>query len=253
MGLLFTPVAAGIGAAIGLVAAFLGFTALDLLRGKKDRRKLALATVIVAGAAVVALLWSRESGFLARAREPVSTAEELARISQTGFFLRGGEIREALAQHPAAPTEVLASYARSGDDHLASLVAGNPSAPESLLREIAARPPSYVRHGGLARNPKLPGDLMERLVNVEAKDFSSATEYGLYQVYVLGALARREDLPQALFDRLASWENPEYFLVVALLYAPRISCSQLRRFLAQENEVLTNTAKGVFAKKKCLE
>lgn len=252
IGFLFVPAVAGIGAGLAAILVFLAFTGKDVARGKGEPRKIAVAAGVFIAIVLVAFVWRRETELLDRAKNPETNAAWLEEIYSEPILLRKSEIHEALAIHTATPAAILERMVEEGD-YLAGLVGGNPSAPLTLLEKIASGAPSYHRHSGLARNPKLPRELAEKLIGVKSADFSGPTEYSLYQVYVLGALAKQENLPQDLFDRLAAWEDPEYFLVIALLYAPRISCLQLRRFLSYENQVIQNTAQGVFAKRKCLE
>jgi len=133
------------------------------------------------------------------------------------------------------------------------MIGANPGTPLATLEKIAAGSRNYERVAGVAENPQITPAIAERLANVVQKDFRDELEYKLYQTFVLAALARNPATPQAVFDRLAARDQPEYFLAVAIIYAERSTCAQIARAgeTGRENEVLRSTAQSQLKRRGC--
>ena len=84
---------------------------------------------------------------------------------------------------------------------------------------------------------------------VAVGDTVKAVVYGL----VLAALARNPATPEPVFERLAAWDKPEYFLAVAVIYAERATCAQITRAgeTGGENAVLRSTAQSQLRRRGC--
>jgi hypothetical protein len=253
VGFLFLPVFGGIGAVLGGICAFLFFTFKDFFTNREEtspaRVFLALALVLLGAGTLV--LWGQESAALELAKNQSAGAEELRLVSERRFFLRKDAVEEALAANPSTPLPVLEKFVRGPAPRLWNTVGANPGISVELLTEIVSGPLSYDKVAGAAGNPKLTQASIARLAGVGPENFPGKVEYELYQTFVLAALARRPDLPQEILDRLARWEAPEYFLVVALISSPRISCSQLERFLGNESQVLAGMVERELKKRDC--
>lgn len=253
VGFLFLPVAGGIGALIGMFFAFSGFSILDLSRGQKDG--VAWRLTVVAGVAaltmVVSWRWRTESEWLAVAESAASSKKALFEVCSRKAWLKEHKITEALAKNKNSPTEVLEDLARKEDPMLLWLVGENPATPSSLVDEIASGPVHYSSMGGVAKNPLLKREAMERFVKIGRGDFASDVEYRLWQTFVLANLVRRPDLPKELYNAIASSRDPEYFLIHALIQSPHAGCELLRKFTGHENPAMQNMVGQEMKKRGC--
>ncbi|MBY0269953.1 MAG: hypothetical protein K2X06_08805 [Burkholderiales bacterium] len=254
IGLLFVPVYGLLAAVIGWAVVYVGFSFADAITGRQSWRSghLLAASMLLAIALLVisALLLLRDA--LAVARNPRATSEMLIEISQSWLPLGRRDVDVALLKNPAAPAVLLTAVVDAGDDNtLVSLAGAHANTPLASLEKIAAGPLSYDRVAGLAGNPRLTPAMARRLANVNRGLFPGDVEYRLYQTYVLAALARNPATPQDVFDRLAAREAPEYFLSVAVIYAPRASCAQIARAGQSGSEVLYSTAQSQLKKRGC--
>jgi len=189
---------------------------------------------------------------LAVASDPRATPEMLGEISRSWIPLGRRNVDIALMKNPAAPAALLTAVVEDGrDGFLVSLAGAHVNTPLPVLEKIAAGPLGYERMGGLATHPRITPAMVERLANVSRGDFQSDVEYKLYQTYVLAALVRNPVTPQAVFDRLAAREAPEYFLALAVLRSARASCGQVARAGSTGGEVLHNTALSELKRRAC--
>jgi len=255
IGLIFVPLYGGLAALIGCVVVYVGFTAADVLAA---RLAWGSVHVLVASAFVaVAVLFGGSvllyRDALALASDAQSRPEDLMAVSQRWLPLWREDVIFALANNPATPGNLLSAMAAQDSHHLVSLVGANPNTPLAALEQIAAGPRSYERVAGLAENPRITPAIAGRLAGVQPGDFRGDLEYRLYQTFVLAALARNPATPQAVFDRLAVLDKPEYFLAVAIIYAERATCAQIARAgeTGGDNQVLRSTALSQLKKRGC--
>jgi hypothetical protein len=256
IGLIFVPLYGGLAALIGFVVVYVGFTAADVLAG---RLAWGSVHVLTASAFVAVAVLSGGAVFLYRdalaiAENPQSPPDDLMAVSQRWIPLWQLEVFLALAKNPATPGVLLTAMAEQKETPaLVSMIGANPGTPVATLEKIAAGPRSYERVAGVAENPQITPAIAERLANVASKDFRDELEYKLYQTFVLAALARNPSTPQPVFERLAGWDKPEYFLAVAVIYAERASCAQIARAgeTGGENAVLRNTAQSQLKRRGC--
>lgn len=255
IGLLFVPVYGLLAAVIGWAAVYAGFSVADVMAGRqswRSGRMLAASLILVLALSVIsALLLLRHA--LAVARDPQAMPDMLLEVSQSWLPLGRESVLNALAQNPSTPASLLETMAGQDSYALVSLVGANPGTPLRVLEKIAGGARNYERVGGLATNPRITPDIAGRLADVGPADFRDALEYRLYQTFVLAALARNPVTPQAVFDRLAAHEKPEYFLAVAIIYADRASCAQIARAgeSGGDNPVLRSTAQSQLKKRGC--
>jgi len=254
IGLLFVPVYGGIAAALACAAAYVFFTVADWRAGCLSGgwpRLLLAAAIVVAGTGWGGAYWLYRDA-MGIASDPSASPQALIEVSKRRVPLWSEDVVEALAKNPATPPNLLTAIVKAGAGHyLVSLVGANPNAPLSLLEDIAAGPLGYERVAGLAGNPRITPGIAERLGGVKRADFRSDIEYRLYQTFVLAELVRNPATPKPLFDRLAAWEQPEHFLAVAVIYAERASCEQIRRAAQGGSEVLNNTARSQLHQRGC--
>lgn len=256
LGLLLIPFYGVLAALGGYAVVFVVYTSADVLAGRLPLRSVpgfwATALVVVTLLFGVAVLLYRDA--MTVASDPQSSPDELMAVSQRWLPLWRVDVFIALAKNPATPGVLLAAMAEQKESHaLVSLVGANPGTPVVTLEKIAAGSRSYERVAGVAENPQITPAIAERLANVAQKDFRDDLEYRLYQTFVLAALARNPATPQAVFDRLAARDKPEYFLAVAIIYAERATCAQILRAgeTGGENEVLRATAQSQLKKRGC--
>ena len=254
IGLILIPFYGAIAALIGCAVVYVGFVAVDVLAGElawgSPRVYTASAFVAIAVLFGAAVLLHRAA--MAVAENPLTSPDELMAVSQRWVPLWGEEVFVALAKNPVTPAALLTAMADQKESHgLVSLVGANTGTPVAVLEKIAAGPLHYERVAGLAENLKITPAIAARLVNVVPKDFRDDLEYKLYQTFVLAALARNPSTPQPVFDQLAARDKPEYFLAVAILYADRANCTQIRRVVESGNDVLRNTAKRQLKHRGC--
>jgi len=256
IGLILIPFYGAMAALIGYAVVYVGFTAADVLAGRLTWGSVPVLTASAFVAVAVlfggAVFLYRDA--LAVAENPQSPQDELMAVSQRWLPLWREEIFVALAKNPATPAALLAAMAEQNESRaLVSLIGANPGTPLLVLEKIAEGRRSYERDAGLAENPHITPAIAERLANVTQQDFRDDLEFKLYQTFVLAALARNPATPQSLFDRLAAWEKPEYFLAVAIIYADRASCAQIARAgeSGGDNAVLRNTAQSQLKSRRC--
>lgn len=253
IGLLFLPVYALAAAALSVTVAYVGYTLVDVRAGRMPWRSaqamFALAFVAAATLFMIAVLLYRHA--LAEASDVESKPDDLMAVSQRWLPLWREEVFLALAQNPHTPPQLLAAMAEQDSHRLVSLVGANPGTPLPVLEKIAAGIRNYERVGGLATNPRITPAIAGRLADVVPADFRDALEYNLYETFVLAALARNPATPQAVFDRLAARDKPEYFLTVAILYSDRASCAQIARIGDSSNETLRATVQSQQRKRGC--
>ena len=256
IGLIFVPLYGGLAALIGCVVVYVGFTAADVLAGRLPWGSVRVLTAsafvalaVLFGGAVFLYLDA-----LAIAENPQSPPDELMAVSQRWIPLWQLEVLLALAKNPATPGALLTAMAEQKEsNNLVSLIGANSGTPVATLEKIAAGSRSYERVAGVAENPQITPAIAERLANVARKDFRDDLEYKLYQTFVLAALARNPSTSEPVFDRLAAWDKPEYFLAVAVIYAERATCAQIMRAgeTGGENAVLRNTAQSQMKRRGC--
>lgn len=256
IGLIFVPLYGGLAALIGCAVVYVGFTAADVLG---ERLAWGSVRVLTASAFVAVAVLFGGAVFLyldalAIAENPQSPPDELMAVSQRWIPLWQLEVFLVLAKNPATPGPLLTAMAEQKESPaLVSMIGANPGTPVATLEKIAAGSRSYERVAGIAENPQITSAIAERLANVARKDFRDDLEYKLYQTFVLAALARNPSTPQPVFERLAGWDKPEYFLAVAIIYSDRASCAQIARAgeAGGDNELLRTTAQSQLRRRGC--
>lgn len=103
--------------------------------------------------------------------------------------------QHSIAYNPATPPEELARLVEEGDEWILQAVAGNPSAPVPLLRQLHHHPRRTWRlYHALARNPNFPADLLARMAaQQEASCRRSVCWNPAAPVELLVSLARDPD------------------------------------------------------------
>jgi hypothetical protein len=126
-------------------------------RRPDDRWALPFAWLIVVltGAAGTTLGYSAHLYEVANGAASPSTLREL---SEQWWTAHDATVREALAQNPRTPPDVLANLA--WEPAIRALVAGNPAVPPAELERMSIDPGTHV---GLAENPSTPVELLRRL------------------------------------------------------------------------------------------
>lgn len=253
IGLLFVPVYGSLAAAVGWALVHIVFAFLDLRSGKSSwwsKNVLAAAAFLSAFILLGIGALIRQSA-LSIADNPNSTPAALEEIFRRWIPLDRKAIDAALAKNPSTPSGLLETMVESGNNYLVQLVGANAKTPSPILERIASGPLTYDRVTGLATNERISPAIMDKLMAVSRRDFPGDLEYKLYQESVLASLARNPAVPQEVFDRLASRDSPAYFLVVAILYAPKATCAQISRFLVSDNQILRNTAGTQLRERGC--
>lgn len=240
IGLLFIPVYGALGALV--------FCAAYYLAKKNLRTRLILCIVVF----VFGGGYFYKQHTLAKAQSAGLSAEQYESIRKNYFGFDRQAILVALAANPHAPAELFEALVTEGPPVRRAL-AGNPAVPLRLLEDLSQAPLSYDLHSALAANPVINQKIIDRLLSVVAKDFSSATEYELYQTYVLGPLARHKNLNSEDFIKLTQWPQPEYFLVYGLIESGRASCEFLRDLSLKTYEVLRQNARSQLKEQGCSE
>lgn len=256
IGLILIPIYGAMAALIGCAVVYVGFVATDVLAGRLGWGSVPVLTASAMVALAVlfggAVMIHRTA--VAVAENPQSSPDDLMAVSQRWVPLWQEDVFIALAKNPSTPAPLLAAMAEQKESRaLVSMIGANPGTPLPVLEKIAEGKRHYERDAGLAENPHITPAIAERLANVTAKEFRDDLEYKLYQTFVLAALARNPSTPQPLFDRLAAWEKPEYFLAVAVIYADRASCAQIVRAgqSGGDNAVLRSTAQSQLKRRGC--
>jgi hypothetical protein len=254
VGLLFIPVYAPIAAALGVAVLFVGFSAFDLLTGRTSLRHgspwaaLGLLVLFV----LAGLCFVLKQRAVSLASDPSASPASLREVSERWLPFGKRQVDEALAKNTATPEDILESFGGQTDHYIVYLVGSNPRTPVRVLEKIAEGELTYDRVAGIAKNPRITPAIMGRLVGVTGADFPGPLEYKLYQSQVLAALARQPEVPREIFDRLAAWEAPEYFLSLAVIQAPQARCDQISRFLKiTDNAGVLNAARTQLRAKKC--
>lgn len=189
---------------------------------------------------------------LSRASDPLTQGEELDKLYAQHLPWGKEEVLALIAVNLNSSPELLEKLSDNPNEYVVSMVGSNPNTPMSVLEKISERPLSYNVHSGLALNPKINDKIIERLISVNQSDFVGATEYRLYQTYVLAALARKKDLSQKYFDILATWPQAEYFLATAVLNSDHVSCEQIRPYMVEgTQQTLLGLAHTQFEKHHC--
>ncbi|MBX3651829.1 MAG: hypothetical protein KF771_10710 [Burkholderiales bacterium] len=254
IGLIFVPFYGLGGAILGCAVAYVGFALADVFAGRRawHSSPVLFSGLLLAAAALFGSTLLLERNALAVALDPRAPPEMLEEISRSWIPLGRRNVDIALMKNPATPAALLTAVVEDGrDGYLVSLAGAHVNTPLPVLEKIAAGPIGYERMGGLATHPRLTPAMAERLANVGPGDFGSGVEYKLYQTYVLAALVRNPATPQAVFDRLAAREAPEYFLALAVLRSPRASCRQLAQTGSTGGEVLHSTAMSELKRRGC--
>jgi hypothetical protein len=256
IGLILIPIYGVMAALIGCAVVYVGFVAVDVIAGRLNwgsvRVLTASAFVAVAVLFGGAVFLYRDA--LAIAENPQSPPAELMAVSQRWIPLWRMEVFLALAKNPATPGVLLTAMSEQKESPaLVSMIGANPGTPVATLEKIVAGSRSYERVAGVAENPQITPAIAERLAKVGRMDFRDDLDYKLYQTFVLAALARNPVTPQPVFERLATWDKPEYFLAVAVIYAERATCAQIARAgeTGGENAVLRSTAQSQLKRRGC--
>jgi hypothetical protein len=254
IGLIFVPFYGLGGAFLGCAVAYVGFALADAYAGRKawHSAPVLVSGLLLAAAALFGSALLLERHALSVASDPRATPEMLAEISQSWIPLGRRNVDIALMKNPATPAALLTAVVEDGrDGYMLSLAGAHVNTPLPVLEKIAAGLLGYERMGGLATHPRITPAMVERLASAGRNDFPSDVEYKLYQTYVLAALVRNPATPQALFDRIAAQEAPEYFLALAVLRSPRANCGQVARAGSTGGELLHNTALSELQRRGC--
>lgn len=188
---------------------------------------------------------------LKSASDAGTPASYLVDLAQSKMLFGKESVLLALAANPSSPADLLKKLWDQGSATVRSTIAENPSAPTAFLVQISYEKFNYILHGALALNPNLPEMAIKRLLSAEPSDFSSTTEYKLYQTYVLGPLARHPQLKTEDFMKLTKIQNPEYFLVYGIIESGRADCNLLRTYRDGEYGALNGNAQSQMVKQNC--
>lgn len=254
IGLLFVPMYGALAALAMLAAAFAVFALIDARAGRVSLWRLLPALGVVAAFALLAAVIVNYRIALAVATDTAASDAQLQAVIERQVPLWRHEIDKALLKNPALSSVLIERLmARDAGNAVTALAGAHPNAGVDLLGRIVAGAREYDRVWGVAANPRITPEFAAHLADVSVRDFPGDLEYKLYQSHVLSRLASNPATPQAVFDRLAAWPSPAYHFAVAVIYAPRASCDQIRRAGDTEhgNAVLKNTAQGQLNKRKC--
>lgn len=205
--------------AIGVVVARLGYGGLQ--RGGRARW---LVLGLTAALAVGTWCWRHDQ---AQARAADTPPARLLALFGAWRPWPATALHEALAANPATPPALWPRLMATGQPGVLAGLAGRADMPEAQLLQLAAWTSGVHVHARLAAHPGLTPVLAERLLAQARSGTPATAEQQVYQTFVLAALARNPRLPMPLFQQLATWPQPEYFLVLALVESGRASCAQL--------------------------
>ncbi|MEQ1723237.1 MAG: hypothetical protein ABL930_08670 [Pseudobdellovibrio sp.] len=253
IGFLLIPPYAALFAFIGMGFLYFGYTIFDIATGRLKffSLPLALSIIFMLGIGFYSSGYYLKSRALSIASNASISKQELNQIHQAFLFWGKEDVEVKLAQNPNCPEEILTTLSNSSNDYIVSQVGANPSTPLNILENIALGKLNYSRVSGLASNPASSPLIIERLVSVKKEDFSADVEYSLYRTFVLAAVARRENLSQNIFNKLADWPEHEYFLSTAVLNSDKISCEQIYKYQNEENSTLQGLVSNTLIKHKC--
>lgn len=190
---------------------------------------------------------------LKSASDTNTPASYLADLAQAKMLFGREEVLEAIAQNPNVTPELLLTLYKKEFTSVRMKVAENPSTPAELLNQIAQQGFNHDLHSALARNTKLPSNIIDKLLTATAQDFPGHTEFKLYQTFVWGPLARHANLTEAQFTKLTQFENPEYFLIYGIIESGRASCELLKKFRDGDNGALKSNATHKMRQQECVE
>lgn len=239
IGLLFIPVYGAFGALLSLV----GYWSL-----KADWLTRFIFILI---SLVLGFGYYEKSENLKSASDPQTPASYLVDLAQTRMLFSKEDILMALAENPSSPPELLQKLSANESISIRAKVAANPSTDLDVLSRLGQEKLSYILHAALASNPNVPQAVVDRILSAVSSDFSSETEYKLYQTYVLGKLARLSKLSYQDFVKITQIKNPEYFLVFGIIESGRADCDLLRRYRDGEYGALRGNADSQLKKQGC--
>ena len=172
-----------------------------------------------------------------------------------GFYLYTSMRSKAeldLAKDPTTQAEILEELFQRKDATLLKALAGNERiSRENFIWIMDNRSLDYDIMATAITNSKLSFEHVQQLIKIKKAEFKSDVEYQLYQTYVWAKLAKRSDVSQELLQELAAKEDPQHFLIIALLETERLSCQEMQKFLPQPNQVLVNMINQSLQKKGC--
>ena len=241
IGVLFIPFYGGFGAVLSLAAYY----------AIKTNWLTRIALVLVS--AVLGFGFYEKSENLKSASDSNTPASYLADLAQAKMLFGREEVLEAIAQNPNVTPELLLTLSKKEFTSVRMKVAENPAAPAELLNQMAQQGFNHDLHSALARNPKLPSEIIDKLLTATAQDFPGHTEFKLYQTFVWGPLARHANLTDAQFTKLTQFENPEYFLIYGIIESGRASCELLKKFRDGDNGALKSNATHKMRQQECGE
>lgn len=158
-----------------------------------------------------------------------------------------------LARNPSTPAETLVSLLKRNDSVITHEIVANPSLPQEELEQVIKEHlTDYYIMSGAIQHPKLNVADMEQIAALRRGDFKGEEEYEVYQTYVWAPLVKNKNMPENLTHQLAAKDNPQHFLILALLDSPFVSCDEKKRFLPQTNTVLESAIQRSLEAQSCL-
>jgi hypothetical protein len=252
IGFVFLPVAILVGAFLGILTIWILRSFFELSVGKiqwkhpKVLVSLAILLLIFLGFG----RYRQEKMILGDLEKSISS-NNFEETYRKQFFFMGNEIRKYLVQHPELPVSLQQEIAKNSNSYLVGLMGKNPSLSRDVLDSIVNEAPKYERKFGVAENPNLSEAQMMKLLRVNQENFSSSTEFHLYQTYVMAPIIRRKDLTEVAFSTLSQFRDPEAFLLYAILESPFLKCENFTNFSADGNAVIEAAIGKKFQKLNC--
>lgn len=159
------------------------------------------------------------------------------------FFINKLQERKqlALAADPNTSALELRELLAKRNGALQRLVLANPSLPmEDARAYFTKNKTKYDVASDIIHGAHLDPAMISEMVNLVSDDFSSKTEYELYQTFVWAPLVRKKKVSPEQIHLLSAKSSPEHFLILALLGSNELTCAEKKKFLPQENIVLEN-------------
>jgi hypothetical protein len=122
-------------------------------------------------------------------------------------------VRQRVAMHPKTPAHIVARLSNDPQQSVRVKVAQS-SKSKALLRIMASDPSAYVRQA-LARNEKLPPNILTQWLKFCVKNKDALTED---QADICGALAENSQMTKKQFEYLALTGNKEILRSIARTY-----------------------------------
>lgn len=168
---------------------------------------------------------------LIAARHPQVGLTGLHRLSQDAFW----QVREIVAQNPAAPPDILRALAADDDRDVRRAVAAHPRVPGDVLKALLADGSDMVRKQAVL-HPALPEDIRESLV---VGLLHRSIRSGSAGARVAAAASSR--LPDLARQRRSLWQSLDWWTRYAVARNPNTTVAMLSD-LAHDGDVRVRRA-----------